>query len=136
MKTQSIDYQIPFLHKPAGTLVTLQRTESARRILMLVLIAAFPAIVITLLTVWAQGAGGGAYISAGFWVTGFVFLALVVEGDGPPTGWFAISGITLMALAWLCHNVAPEFGVVAGFLLAAWLTVPVVKYTWKTFLND
>jgi hypothetical protein len=136
MKTQSIDFQIPSLRKPAGTLVTLARTESALHLLMLVLIGVFPAIVITILTVWAQGAGGGAFISAGFWATGFVFLALALEGDGPPTGWLAISGITLMALAWLSHSVAPEFGVIAGFLLAAWLTAPVIKSIWKTFLND
>ena len=136
MKAQTLHFQMPPLRRSARSMVALAKAESARRLLMLAMIATLPAIAITVLTVWAQGTGGAAYVSAGFWATGFVFLALVVDGDGPPTAWFAVSGITLMILAWLSHSVAPEFGVVAGFLVAAWLTIPVITLSGKAILND
>ena len=58
---------------------------------------------------------------------GFIFLALMVENSGERGFGLGASGLALMTLAWLSSRVAPEFGIVAGFLLAAWVAAPVLR---------
>ena len=99
----------------------------ALRALMMVLAAALPVATVTILTIWAISNGGLAYVSAAYWSAGFIFLALMVEDGGERGFLLATSGLVLMALAWLSSSVAPEFGVVAGFLLAAWVAAPALR---------
>ncbi len=127
MKTQAIDWQaINFTgQKPVSTIKL--NTDSALKVLLLVLAAVLPAALVSVITIWAISAGALAYVSAFYWAVGFIFLALVVETDGRLAGFLATSGLSLMALAWLSSRIAPEFGVLAGFLLAAWVALPVIK---------
>ena len=51
----------------------------------------------------------------------------MVEDGGERGFALAGSGLALMTLAWLSSSVAPEFGIAAGFLLAAWVAAPILR---------
>ena len=127
MKTQAIDWQaVHFAGQKPASKIKL-KTDSALKVLLLVLAAVLPAALVSVVTIWAISAGALAYVSAFYWAAGFIFLALLVESDGRLGGYLATSGLSLMALAWLSSRIAPEFGVLAGFLLAAWVALPVIR---------
>ena len=102
-------------------------TNPALRAVLMVLAAALPAAAVSIITIWAISNGGVEYVSAVYWSAGFIFLALMIEDSGKRGFLLAGSGLTLMTLAWLSSTVAPEFGALAGFLLAAWVAVPVLR---------
>ena len=102
-------------------------TGSALQVVLLILAATAPAVLVSITTIWAIGSGLHEYVSAIFWASGFIFLALMVDNENGHGTLLAASGLTLMGLAWMSSRIAPEFGVLAGFLLAAWVAVPVVR---------
>ena len=127
MKTQAINN---WNDSPAERIFNREsglNTGSALQVILLILAAAVPAALVSVITIWAISAGALMYVSAVYWAAGFIFLALMVEDENGRTARFAVSGLALMALAWLSSYVAPEFGVLAGFLLAAWVAAPVVR---------
>ena len=127
MKTQAIYLHTPPLAERTKSPVLDFDTESVRRLLLPGLAALLPVVLVTILSIWAISIGALAYLSAAFWGAGFIFLALTLDADEGRAGILAASGLSLMALAWLSSYVAPEFGVLAGFLVSAWLSVIVVN---------
>ena len=127
MKTQALNWP-PTCRARTKTFTGFKLdTRPALRALLMVLAAALPAVAVSIITIWAIGNGGLEYVSAVYWSAGFIFLALMVENSGERAFALAGSGLALMSLAWLSSRVAPEFGVVAGFLLAAWVAAPVLR---------
>ncbi len=99
----------------------------ALRAVLMVLAAALPAAAVSIITILVISNGGLEYVSAAYWSAGFIFLALMIEDSGERGFLLAGSGIALMGLAWLSSSVAPEFGILAGFLVAAWVAAPVLR---------
>jgi hypothetical protein len=122
MKTQAIYLQnTGSKRKEISALLKLD-TTSARKVIMLVLSALLPALLVTVVSIWAISTGALAYVSASFWAIGFIFLALMVDAEDGRFKLFGYTGLVMMVLAWMSWNVAPEFGVLAGFLLSAWVS--------------
>jgi hypothetical protein len=110
---------------------------SASRVLMLILAATLPVAVITILTVWANNTGAQGFVSAAYWTTGFIFLAVMVDAADGHRLPLAASGLTVMVLAWMSSRIAPEFAVVAGFMVAAWLAAPIIsRLAWPRAKRD
>ena len=127
MKTQALNWS-PTSPAGAKSFTGLKLdTRPALRLLLMVLAAALPAAAVSIITLWAISNGGLIYVAAAYWSAGLIFLALMVENSGERGFALAGSGLALMALAWLSSRVAPEFGIVAGFLLAAWVAAPVLR---------
>jgi hypothetical protein len=91
------------------------------RSMLVTLATALPAAAIMVLTVLAFGSQAPGFAAAGLWATGFIFLALGVENEGARPLLLGISGAVLMLLAWLGFSFSPEFGVLAGFIVAGWV---------------
>ena len=122
MKTQAIYLQnTGSKRKEISALLKLD-TTSARKFFIPVLSAFLPALLITVVSIWAISTGALTYVSASFWTIGFVFLALMVDAEDGRFKLFGYTGLAMMVLAWMSWNVAPEFGVMAGFLLSAWVS--------------
>ena len=127
MKTYALNYQpeIPaVLTKNRGSNLD---SGSVLQVVLLILAATLPVAVVTVLTLWAVSIGALEYAAALYWTSGFIFLALMLENENGHQAILAGSGISVMMLAWLSSRVAPEFGILAGFLLAAWVAAPVVR---------
>jgi hypothetical protein len=128
MKTQALNGQFDTL------LATEKRGRSYRfnagsglQVLLLILAAILPAAVVSVITIWAISSGATAFVAAFYWASGFIFLALMVDSEGKYRTVLAGTGLGLMTMAWMSSRVAPEFGVIAGFVLAAWVAAPVVR---------
>ncbi len=85
--------------------------------------AAISAIGIVLLAVWASGLESMAILSAITWATSFIFLAMAVDNNHSTALLQAFTGIALMILSWLQNSVSPEFTIVTGVLIAAWVSI-------------
>jgi hypothetical protein len=128
MKTHALNWRCDtwFLKRKAAWTLKLDTGKTLRAVL-LILAAILPAALVSIATLWAISAGAAQFVSALYWAGGFIFLALMVENEDGYRTYLATSGLGLMTLAWLSSRVAPEFGVLAGFLVAAWLAAPVVR---------
>jgi hypothetical protein len=127
MKTHAIDWPINWLAEHKTSAALKLDAASARDKLILSLAALLPASFVIVITLWAISMGALGFVSATFWTGGFIFLAFAVDNDNGRGTVLAGSGLTLLALAWLSSFVAPEFGVLAGVLASAWVTVPVIN---------
>ena len=127
MKTQVLNWPLTACAEAKSFSGFKLDTRPALRALLIVLAAALPAAAVSIITIWAISNGALEYVSATYWAAGFIFLALMVEDSGKRGFILAGSGLALMSLAWLSSWVAPEFGILAGFLLAAWVTVPALR---------
>ena len=85
------------------------------------------AVAIILLSVWATGSGLTAVLGAGTWGISFVFLGMAVDSRKPAALLQLSTGLTLMVLAWLQYRVSPEFMILTGVLMAAWVSVGLFK---------
>ena len=81
------------------------------------------AVAIIMLSVWASGSGLTAVVGAGTWGISFVFLGMAVDSRKPAALLQLSTGLTLMVLAWLQYTVSPEFMILTGVLMAAWVSV-------------
>ncbi len=127
MKTQALNW-CPTSPVGAKSFTGLKLdTRPALRLLLMVLAAALPAAAVSIITLWAISNGGLVYVAAAYWSVGLIFLALMVEDNATHGTLLAGSGLALMSLAWLSTRVAPEFDVLAGFLLAAWVAAPALR---------
>ena len=91
------------------------------RDLMILVSAVLTAAVIITLTVWLAGMEFSVFMGASTWGLGFIFLAMAMDGRGRPALLQAISGGTFLVLALLQNSVSPDFGIVAGVLVAVWV---------------
>ena len=99
---------------------------SVREILAL-LSAVSSAAAIILLSVWVAGMEVTAILSAGTWGVGFIFLGVAVDNREPTAIFQLATGVALLALAWLQNAVSPDFTIVSGVLVAAWVAVSLFK---------
>ena len=127
MKTQAMQWNTTQLNQTGHKSAIRFENILALQIVLRVLAALLPATAVGVLTIWAVSSGLGAYASAVYWGTGLIFLALAVENEGRLARLLGGSGFTLMGFAWLSSSVAPEFGVLAGFILAAWVAIPILN---------
>ncbi len=91
------------------------------------LTAAIAATVIMVMAIWAAGHGAQNMLATLSWMSGIVFLALAVDSRDPISILQLATGLSLLALAWLCSRVSPEFGIVSAFVIAAWVMVPISR---------
>ena len=89
--------------------------------------AMLPAATIVTLSVWVAGLEVSTFLGVCTWGAGFIFLGLAVDGHGTLARFQLATGIALPVLALLQKNVSPDFIIVAGALLAAWLGAAVLK---------
>ena len=82
---------------------------------------------IVLLSVWVAGMEMTAILSASTWGVGFIFLGVAVDNREPTAFFQLATGIALLALAWLQNAVSPDFTIVSGVLVAAWVAVSLFK---------
>lgn len=95
---------------------------------ILALVAAITtAAAIVLLSVWVAGQDINEILSAAIWGVGFVFLGIAVDNRDPGAFLFLVTGIALLALAWLQTSVSPDYAIVSGLLVAGWVAVSVFK---------
>lgn len=99
---------------------------SIREILAL-LSAVISAAAIVLLSVWVAGMEVTAILSASTWGIGFIFLGVAVDNRDPTAFFQLVTGVALLALAWLQNAVSPDFTIVSGVLVAAWVAVSLFK---------
>ena len=90
------------------------------RSILIILATALPATAIAVLTVLAFSSQAQGVAAAAIWATGFVFLALSVENNGSRALLLGVSAVVLMLCAWLGSELATEFGVLGGFIVAGW----------------
>ena len=128
MKTQTIEWfqnDLPKRTALRGSVGTLNRALclAAKGFTALV-----PALAIIVGTAWAITVPSlEQFLQASLWASGFVFLALAIDSEKPTVGLPLATGIALPVLALLSANVAAEFAVVAGFLVAAWVTASILR---------
>ena len=100
-----------FIPAMAGTL----------RDLMFLMSAMLTTAAIITLTVWLAGMEYSVFMGASTWGLGFIFLAMAMDRRGRLALLQAISGGTFLVLALLQNSVSPDFGIIAGVLVAAWV---------------
>lgn len=127
MKTQAINWTPGSISAQKRAALDIPNAGYGLRVALYLLSGAIPFALISVLAIWLTGSGGAHYVSAASWAAGFVFLALAVENGRARGLLHAGAGLALMTLAWLASRVAPEFGVLAGVVLAAWAAVPAMK---------
>ena len=67
------------------------------------------------------------YLSAGIWVVGFIFFALALEVGIRRIFPYIFTGLALPILAVLGTELAAEFSMLAGTVIAGWLAVWIVR---------
>ena len=91
------------------------------------LAAVTAATAIVLLSVWVAGQEINEILGAGIWGVGFIFLGIAVDNRDPGAFLLLATGVALLALAWLQNAVSPDFTIVSGVLMAAWVAVSLFK---------
>ena len=89
--------------------------------------AATAVVAIVIFFVWVATLEMSDVLGAGIWGTGFIFFGLAVDNREPKAFLQLITGVFLLALAWLQTNVSPDFAIVSGALVAGWVATAVYK---------
>jgi hypothetical protein len=128
MKTQTIEW---FQSDFSGSAAVANSVGTVNRSLYLVakgFTAIVPALALVVGIAWAITVPSlGQYLQASLWASGFVFLALAIDSEKPRVSLPIATGIALPVLALLSSYVAPEFALIAGLLVAAWVTASILK---------
>ena len=128
MRTQTIEW---FQNDLPGwtTTASLGRLNRALYLAAKGFTAIVPALGIIVGIAWAINVPSlGQFIQASLWASGFVFLALAIDSEKPTVGLPFATGIALPVLALLSANVAVEFAVVAGFVLATRVAASILRW--------
>jgi len=110
---------------PAGKFIPAV-AASANEIMAL-LGATILAASIVALSVWVAGMEITDVLGAGIWGIGLIFFGLAVDGKDPKAVLQVVTGIALLALAWLQANVSADYIIVSGILVAAWASTSLFK---------
>jgi len=113
-------------HVNAGQKIVPAMAASIREALAL-LGAVTAATAVILLSVWVAGLEMTDVLGAGIWGVGFIFLGIGVDNRDPGAFFQVLSGLALFVLAWLQTNVSPDFAIVSGILVAAWVAAGLFK---------
>lgn len=91
-------------------------------------VAGAVAFAFVLATVWAAtNPLIDQYLSAGIWAVGFIFFALALEVGIRRIFPYVFTGLALPILAVLGTELAAEFSMLAGAIIAGWLAVWIVR---------
>lgn len=82
---------------------------------------------VIMLSIWAAGMDISGLIGAAGWGVAIVFFALAVDSRTPVALLQGSTGVALAVLAWLQFVVSPEYTIVSGIVIAAWLAVAVFE---------
>ena len=82
---------------------------------------------IVLLSVWVAGLEMTDILGAAIWGVGFIFLGIAVDNREPGAFLQLTTGVALLVLAWLQTTVSPDFAIVPGVLVAAWVAAGLFK---------
>lgn len=74
------------------------------------------------------GTAAGSLIGASTWALAIGFIASAVDADRRNGLLQALTGLLLVAFAWLQNTVSPEYTIGTGILVAAWISVAVFKW--------
>ena len=99
---------------------------SARDILTL-LGALTVASAIVILSIWTAGTDSGNILGAASWGVALVFMALAVDSQAAAAVLKVLTGGALAVLAWLQSSVSPDYVILSGILVAAWIGVAVFR---------
>lgn len=80
-----------------------------------------------MLSIWVAGMDIRQFVGAGTWGVAFIFIAQAMDSRKPAALLQLTTGAALIVLAWLQHAVSPEYTIVSGVLMAAWIAVAVFK---------
>jgi len=89
--------------------------------------AAILAASIIVFSVWIAGMEMTDVLGAGIWGVGIIFFGLAVDGKDPKAVLQLITGVALLALAWLQANVSADYIIVSGVLVAGWAATSLFK---------
>ena len=95
--------------------------------IMALLSAVTVATVVIILSIWIAGMDVRGVSGAGGWGAAIIFFALAMDSRTPVALLQASTGMALTILAWLQFAVSPEYTIVAGVVIAAWLVVAVFQ---------
>lgn len=91
-----------------------------RDLLVLMSAVSIAAVIITL-TVWMAGMQFNGFLAASTWGVGFTFLTMAMDSHGRLAILQVATGGLLLVLALLQNSVSPDFGILSGILVAAWI---------------
>jgi hypothetical protein len=100
--------------------------DSFRETLAL-LSAVIAAIAIVMLSVWVAGMEIQNIFGAFTLGLGFVFLAMAVDSRESLAILQSVTGLSLLALAWLHNSVSPDFIIASGILVALWVAATLFR---------
>lgn len=89
--------------------------------------AVLMAAVIITLAVWMAGMQFNGFLAASTWGLGFTFLAMAMDSHGRLATLEVATGGLLLALALLQNSVSPDFGILAGVVIAVWVAPAIYK---------
>ena len=94
---------------------------------MAVIYAGLAAAVVITLSIWVIGMSINTFLGVSTWAMGFIFLAVAVDNRGPLAIAQVTSGGALLVFALLQNSLSPNFFLLSGVLLAAWVGFAVFK---------
>jgi hypothetical protein len=86
------------------------------------------AVAIVILSIGVTGTELNNILAAATWGVAFLFLGLAVDNREPAALLQLITGVVLLALAWLQNNVSSDYMVVSGVVVAIWVAVTVFRW--------
>jgi len=85
------------------------------------------AVSVIMLSIWVAGMDISGVTGAVGWGVAIIFFALAVDSRTPVALLQSSTGVALAVLAWLQFAVSPEYTIVSGVVIAAWLAVAVFQ---------
>jgi hypothetical protein len=123
MKTLTAPIQQKRQFQTENKLQFIPHVSVSIREVVALLSAVISTVAIILLSVWISGMEATAILNASTWGIGFIFLAMAVDNREPTAFFQLFTGLALMGMAWLQNTVSPEFVILSGVLVAAWVSM-------------
>jgi len=117
-------------HRHHQTLVAwkqIQVMEISIREILALLAAVTMAAAVIMLSIWLAGLEINNILAAVTSAAAFMFLGLATDSRRMTAALQAMTGIALLVLAWLQNTVSPDYIIVSGAVMAAWVAVVVFR---------
>jgi hypothetical protein len=128
MKTHVMPLSRACLVRGGAARRRLWKVGNLFRSLAILLAATLPAAGVAVLATLGFSAGAPGLAAATLWATGIAFCALAVESSGHRATLLGATALLLVLLAWLSSRVSADFGIFAGFVVAAWVAAAIFGY--------
>ena len=122
MKTQSITLHAGEVAARTHRLLHgVRRVHSLPCLAVMLLVSAFPAAALVVLTTWATNVPAALpAVQAVIGLSGLVFLALALDADRRTALALSATAVTVFGLAYLGMAVSPEILIVGSMVIATW----------------